>query len=152
MDADAGMRENIARDMSTESPQHVAQASSRWLPDSALAVYVAEYTRTSFQGGLNWYGVQTNPQIASDTQIFSGKRVGVPTVFVAGKRDWGTYQEPGAVEAMESGKSVERESYRGTVLVEGAGHWVNQEQPERCVEEIMRVVREVDGKGAEGKL
>jgi hypothetical protein len=35
--------------------------------------------------------------------------------------------------------------YRGTVLVEGAGHWVNQERAGRCVEEILRVVGEVEG-------
>jgi len=73
----------------------------------------------------------------------------VPTVFVSGKQDWGTYQEPGAVEAMESAKSVDQGLYRGTVLVDGAGHWVNQEQPERCVDEILRLVREVEGKAAD---
>jgi len=30
--------------------------------------------------------------------------------------------------------------YKGTVLVEGAGHWVNQEQPERCVEEVLKLI------------
>jgi len=100
---------------------------------------------------LNWYGLQTQPAIAADNQILSGLKISVPTVFVAGKADWGTYQEPGAVEAMEQGKSVGKGWYRGTVLVEGAGHWVNQEQPERCVEQILKVCREVEGKeGGEG--
>ena len=77
----------------------------------------------------------------------------MPTVFVAGTRDWGTYQEPGAVEAMETGKSVREGCYRGTVLVEGAGHWVNQEQAQKCVQEIMKLVKEVEGvDGKESRL
>jgi pimeloyl-ACP methyl ester carboxylesterase len=140
-----GMRENVSADMAKENAGQVAERARRWLPDSELATYVQEYGRVSFQGGLNWYGLQTNPAIAGDVYIFSGKKVEVPTVFVSGKSDWGTYQEPGAVEAMENGKSVKGDCYRGTVLVEGAGHWVNQEQAGRCVEEILKVAGEIEG-------
>ena len=145
MDHADTMREAVARDMSAEFPETVAKLSSRWLPDNELSVYASEWGRTSFQGGLNWYRVQTQPDIAADIQTWSGSKTSVPTVFVAGKKDWGTYQEPGAVEAMEQGKSVKEGCYKGTVLVDGAGHWVNQEQPERCVQEIMKIVREVEG-------
>ena len=148
MDADKNMRENVALDMSSEDPATVQKRANRWLPDDELVVYTEEWGRTSFLGGLNWYRLQTQPTIAADMELWSGKKIEVPTVFVAGTADWGTYQEPGAVEAMEEGRSVGKGWYRGTVLVEGAGHWVNQEQPERCVEEIMKVVREVDGEGA----
>ena len=147
MDLTGSMRDNIALDMSLENPAEVSRKSARWLPNTDLSIYVAEYTRTTFLGGLNWYRVQTQPLIASDTAVYAGLKISVPTVFIAGKRDWGTYQEPGAVEAMEQGKSVDRKCYRGTVLVEGAGHWVNQEQPGRCVEEILRLVGEVEGGG-----
>jgi len=149
MDQDADMRENVNRDMRVLDPTDVKRLSARWLPDEELAVYVGEYGRTEFRGGLNWYGLQTSPEIAADVAVWgNGGKVRVPTVFVAGKSDWGTYQEPGAVQAMESGKSVAEECYRGTVLVDGAGHWVNQEQPERCVEEILKLVREVEGGSA----
>ena len=151
MDRDTNMRENVAKDMSEEDAKRVAESAARWLPDHELAVYTEEWGRTSFLGGLNWYRIQTQPAIAADMELWSGVKISVPTVFVAGTADWGTYQEPGAVEAMEQGKSVKEGFYRGTVLVEGAGHWVNQEQPKRCVEEIMKVVREVDGERA-GKL
>jgi pimeloyl-ACP methyl ester carboxylesterase len=107
-----------------------------------LAVYAGEYGRTSFQGGLNWYRIQTQPDIAGEMEVWSGAKISVPTVFVAGKRDWGTFQEPGAVEAMEQAKSVKSGMYKGTVLVDGAGHWVNQEQPERCVQEVLRLIED----------
>ncbi|OQU97246.1 hypothetical protein CLAIMM_03207 [Cladophialophora immunda] len=140
MDLDDNMRQAVARDMANEDPQVVAERAARWLPDDELAVYVQEWGRTSFQGGLNWYRVQTQPEIAADMQAWSGAKISVPTVFVSGRKDWGTFQEPGAVEAMETGQSVSRPMYRGTVLVDGAGHWVNQEQPERCVQEILPLI------------
>lgn len=145
MDLADNMRQAVARDMEVEDPKIVSSRSSRWLPDHELAVYVEEYGRTTFQGGLNWYRVQTRPEIASDLEVWSGAKITVPTLFVAGKRDWGTYQEPGAIEAMEYGRSVAAEMYRATVLVEGAGHWVNQEQPERCVQEILQVINNSAG-------
>ncbi|KAL2434977.1 hypothetical protein ABEF95_011861 [Exophiala dermatitidis] len=142
MDLADTMRQAVARDMEVEDPETVSSRSSRWLSDQELAVYVEEYSRTTFQGGLNWYRVQTQPAIAADLEVWTGALISVPTLFVAGKRDWGTFQEPGAIEAMESGKSVRRDMYKGTVLVDGAGHWVNQEQPERCVQEILKIVGE----------
>jgi pimeloyl-ACP methyl ester carboxylesterase len=50
----------------------------------------------------------------------------VPCCFIAGKSDWGTYQSPGAMQAMESSACSQ---FRGVHLVDGAGHWVQQEQP-----------------------
>lgn len=145
MDRPDSMRQAVARDMAEEDPQLVSKRSSRWLPDPELAIYVDEWGRTTFQGGLNWYRVQTQPKIASDGIVWAGAKISVPTLFVAGKRDWGTYQEPGAVEAMENGKSVKEGFYRGTELIPGAGHWVNQEQPEKCVELILKLAREAEG-------
>jgi len=51
----------------------------------------------------------------------------VPACFIAGKSDWGSYQTPGALEAMQSTVCTK---WRGTHFVDGAGHWVQQEQPE----------------------
>ena len=142
MDADAGMRENIRRDMSSLDPETVRSKSAHWLPDADLQVYVDEYGRNGFQGGLNWYRIQTQPSFLSDFELWAGQKIEVPLAFVAGEKDWGTYQEPGAVEALESGRAVRKEMYRGTHLVEGAGHWVTQERPRECVEVIARLAGE----------
>lgn len=125
-------------DMSLKStnsdPATVTKLGSRWLSDSDLAVYVEEYTRNGFQGGLNWYRVTTNPELMKDTQLFAGRKIDIPSLFVAGKKDWGTYQEPGVVQKMGEVCS----QFRGTELVEGAGHWVQQEQPEEVVKILKR--------------
>jgi pimeloyl-ACP methyl ester carboxylesterase len=142
MDSDAGMRENVQRDMSRENASEVQQKSSRWLSDTELQVYASEYGRNTFQGGLNWYAIQTQPAFLSDYEIWAGRKIEVPTCFVAGAKDWGTFQEPGAVEALESGRAVPKDLYRGTHLIPGAGHWVTQEQAGECVGIIARMARE----------
>ncbi|KAA6413683.1 MAG: alpha beta-Hydrolase [Lasallia pustulata] len=133
----AGMRQAVAKDMSHEDHQQVHNSSSRWLPDSELEVYVNEWARTGFQGGLNWYRVQTDPKWLKDADLFAGKTIEVPCLFISGTKDWGIYQEPGVVERMAD----VCKDFRGVKMIEGAGHWVQQEQPERVVEEILDFLR-----------
>jgi pimeloyl-ACP methyl ester carboxylesterase len=52
----------------------------------------------------------------------------VPSCFIAGKSDWGVYQNPGFVESMRETACTQMLSFN---LLEGAGHWVQQEQPEQ---------------------
>ncbi|ETN43863.1 uncharacterized protein HMPREF1541_10994 [Cyphellophora europaea CBS 101466] len=139
MDQDGTMRDNVVADLAGVDPQAIRERTQRWLPDRELAVYVDEYTRTTFRGGLNWYKVQTDPEVASDSAIWTGCKIRVPTMYLSGKSDWATFQQPGAVDAMETGISVEDGCFKRTVLVDRAGHWVIQEQPERCAEEILRM-------------
>jgi pimeloyl-ACP methyl ester carboxylesterase len=120
MDLDKGMAEQVASEM----PSAAEIAACKWLPDSELRVYAEEYGRNGFQGGLNGYRGSPGD---GDLQLFAGRTVDVPSTFISGKRDWGIYQNPGALERLE--KTVTTK-YQGTHLVEGAGHWVQQEQPE----------------------
>ena len=49
-------------------------------------------------------------------------------MFISGKSDWGVYQSPGALERMQTSACTDM---RGVHLLDGAGHWVQQEQPEQ---------------------
>ena len=120
MDLDLGMAESVAPEMPTA--QQIA--ACLWLPEHELKVYSEEYGRTGFQGGLQGY--RSNPD-ERDLQIFAGRTIDVPSMFIGGKQDWGVYQTPGLLERVEGRLTTQ---YQGTVLVEGAGHWVQQEQPE----------------------
>jgi pimeloyl-ACP methyl ester carboxylesterase len=120
MDLDKGMAEQVA----PEVPSAAAIAANTWLPDAELRVYSEEYGRTGFQGGLNGYRGSPGSE---DLQLFAGRTVDVPSMFISGRSDWGVYQSPGAIERLE--KTVTTK-YQGTHLLEGAGHWVQQEQPE----------------------
>jgi len=118
MDLNKGMAEQVASEM----PSAAEIAANRWLPDSELRVYSEEYGRTGFQGGLNGY--RGSPGDV-DLQLFAGKTIDVPSAFMGGKSDWGVYQNPGALERLEKNLTTK---YQGTHLVDGAGHWVQQEQ------------------------
>ena len=121
MDAASGMAETVAREM----PSAAEIAACRWLTEAELAVYTDEYLRTGFQGGLQWYRCRTEGVGLGELQVFSGRGVDVPSLFIAGASDWGVYQSPGAIERMQG---IGCSALRGVHLIEGAGHWVQQEK------------------------
>ena len=61
-------------------------------------------------------------------------------MFIAGAADWGVYQKPGEFERMQT---VVCTDFRGAHLVPGAGHWVQQEQPERTAELLIDFLRAI---------
>ncbi|MCJ1409923.1 hypothetical protein MMC19_004007 [Ptychographa xylographoides] len=133
MPRDAGMRDVVVQEVDDE-----VEKSLVWLPEADLDVYEREYSRTGFQGGLNWYRTQTDPSNLKDFDMFAGKVIEVPSLFISGKKDWGTYQEPGVIENMANVCS----DFKGVRLLEGAGHWVQQEQPVMVVNEILAFVKQ----------
>jgi pimeloyl-ACP methyl ester carboxylesterase len=124
MDLDKGMAETVAPEM----PSAAEIAACKWLPDEELSVYSGEYGRNGFQGGLQWYRCRTSGKFNAELEIFSGRTIDVPSCFIAGKSDWGVYQKPGELESMQTRVCTRM---LGSHLLEGAGHWVQQEQPEQ---------------------
>jgi pimeloyl-ACP methyl ester carboxylesterase len=123
MQLNQGMAETVADVM--PSAGHIAANS--WLPDAALRVYAEEYGRTSFQGGLNGYRMGGSRVGAEEVQLYAGRTIDQPSMFISGASDWGTYQSPGSFERMQN---VACTDMRAVHRVEGAGHWVQQEQAE----------------------
>jgi pimeloyl-ACP methyl ester carboxylesterase len=134
MDKSKGMAEQVASDM----PTAAQIAACQWLPDRELAVYVAEYGRTGFQGGLQSYRVGRTPRLAAELQLFAGRTIDVPAMFVSGKSDWGVFQRAGSYEAMQKTACTK---FVGTHLVDGAGHWVQQERPERVAQLLLELLK-----------
>ena len=132
------MPATVARDM----PSAAEIAACEWLPDAELAVYAEEYARNGFQGGLQWYrGTRHEPAIAQ-LQLFSGRTIDVPTAFIAGASDWGVHQSPGGLERMQHEACT---NMLGCHLVEGAGHWVQQEQPAAVAELLLGFLSDAAG-------
>ena len=70
--------------------------------------------------------------------MFAGRSIDVPSCFISGKSDWGPYQRGGDPEA---GLRKACSQFRGFHLVEGAGHWVQQEQPGETVRLLLEFAK-----------
>jgi pimeloyl-ACP methyl ester carboxylesterase len=136
MDLNKGMAESVAPEM----PSASAIAACKWLPEEELRVYSAEYGRTGFQGGLNSYRVNRDPKYSAELQLFSGRTIDVPSVFIAGKSDWGPYQRAGSVEIMKTKACTQM---RAVHFLDGAGHWVQQEQHEAVTRLLIEFLHQV---------
>lgn len=128
-----GMAETVAPEM----PSKAEIADCDWLSEAELSVYSAEYERTGFGGGLQWYRGRMNGSLAHNLSLFSGRTIDCPAFFLAGDRDWGARQVPGGLERMR------RTAFRRMdepVFVEGAGHWVQQERPEATTAHLLELL------------
>jgi pimeloyl-ACP methyl ester carboxylesterase len=73
-------------------------------------------------------------------QLYGGRPIDVPSSFIAGSSDWGVYQKPGELERMRTTACTDM---RSVDLVDGAGHWVQQEQPQAVVSLLQRFLSRI---------
>lgn len=135
MPLDQSMPDIVAHDMSSED----SSLTTKWLPDEELSVYVQEWERSGFQGGLNWYRAQTSasPVQKRDMLLFAGRKIQVPCTFISGEQDWGNYQQPGALDGYKDSCT----DFRGVTMIPHAGHWVQQEQPEKVTQAVLEFLK-----------
>ena len=119
---------DMAQTVAAEMPSAAEIAACEWLPERELAVYSAEYARTGFQGGLQWYRCATSGKFTAELQIFSGR------THRRARRASSPEEATGASTRSPATSRKCRQSVcasmLGCHLVDGAGHWVQQEQPE----------------------
>jgi pimeloyl-ACP methyl ester carboxylesterase len=96
-----------------------------WLTEADVDYYVAEFTRTGFRGGLNWYrNIDRGWELLA---AFADARVSVPALYIAGDRDL-------VVGFRGMNQIIASLQYfvpqlRGTLMLPGCGHWTQQERP-----------------------
>jgi pimeloyl-ACP methyl ester carboxylesterase len=122
MDLHKGMAETLAE----HQPSAHYIAACRWMLETELEVYVTQFARTGFQGGLNYYRVDADDPLSNELNSFAGRTIDVPACFIGGANEWGVYQSPGAFQAMPSVCT----RFRGAHLVPHAGHSIVEEQPD----------------------
>lgn len=133
MPLDATMPQVVEDDMRGED----SSLTEAFVSDAELDVYVQEFNRTGFQGMLNWYRSSTDTRnLNVQMAVFAGYKFQVPVTYIGGAADWGNYQRPGALESLESGEAAT--DYRGTRILEGAGHWAQVEIPNLLCDEIIK--------------
>src|ERR1700752_2131142 len=137
MENDKGMAATVAAFMPTAN----YIANCKWLTEAEIDVYATEYGRAGFTGALQGHRVRrgSDPRSIAEMQTFSGRTIDVPSQFIAGKSDWGTYQTPGAVDKMRNSACTHMAGFH---LLDGAGHWVQQEQPEQVSALLIQFLRD----------
>lgn len=97
-----------------------------WLPEADLAAMADAYRRTGFRGGLNYYrNLDRNWELLA---AWEGALIRQPALFIAGTRDPVIAGTIGQQALQELPRTVP--GLRRTVMIEGAGHWIQQERPQ----------------------
>ena len=94
-----------------------------WCSASDLAEYVRSFERSGFRGPLNYY---RNLDLTWERFAEVPQRVEQPAMFVAGDRDGVIVMAKAALDAMPAHVP----NLAVSALIEGAGHWTQQEAPE----------------------
>lgn len=104
-----------------------------WLTSEDLEHYVAEFSRTGFTGALNWYrNFDRNWHIMGAVQ----DTIEVPALFVGGNAD-----PVLNFTRIDRAREVVKGPYR-EVMLDDAGHWIQQERPEEINAELLRFLPE----------
>lgn len=113
----------------------------RWISEDDHAHVVANFKRTGFRGGLNWYrNIDRNWDLTAPWQ---GARIHQPSIFIAGAKD-------AVVTSILGGKRVtEMErvlpNLKRKLIIEGAGHWIQQERPNEVNAALIEFLKSVKG-------
>ena len=96
-----------------------------WLPAADLKVYNDAFAAGGWTGPLNRYRAQEMDHDARAPVV--GKHVTQPAAFIAGALDPVRRFIPGHDVYADAGRACD--DFRGTTLIDGVGHWVQQEAP-----------------------
>lgn len=94
-----------------------------WLTEADLDQYVDEFTASGYFGPISYYR-----NLDANFAVVNGlgpERLTMPTAFVTGSNDPVNRMDPGGAERMASTLP----NFRGATIIDGAGHWVQQEAP-----------------------
>ncbi|HSL75066.1 MAG TPA: alpha/beta hydrolase [Ilumatobacteraceae bacterium] len=101
--------------------QPVPDGLPHWITADEFAVYVEQFTTSGFFGPLSWYrNLDADHEITKDLPPPA-----VPAAFIGGTKDGVIAGRPEMVELMTSILP----DFRGTTMIDGAGHWTQQERP-----------------------
>ena len=95
-----------------------------WLDDADIEFYAAEFARTGFRGGLNWYrNIDRNWELLAP---FADARVTVPALYIAGDRD--LVMGFRGMDRLLASLTDFVPYLRATTILPGCGHWTQQER------------------------
>ncbi|HLJ63510.1 MAG TPA: alpha/beta hydrolase [Stellaceae bacterium] len=108
-----------------------------WLKAEDLAFMVKEFRRTGFRGGLNWYrNIDRNWELFAPWQ---GAKIRQPALFIAGTEDAVIKSTMGQTSLQQMVEEVP--GLKRTLLLPGAGHWIQQERPAEVNEALIAFIK-----------
>lgn len=113
--------------------------SPAWLTEADIEFYTAEYARTGFTGGLNWW--RTIDLSWELTAPFQGAPLTPPALYVHGDRD-GSVTLPG-MDQLIANLAYLVPNLKRTVVLPGTGHWTQQERPEEVNAELVKFLADL---------
>jgi pimeloyl-ACP methyl ester carboxylesterase len=123
--------------MRARNPAETPAPLPGWLTEADVDFYAAEFARTGFRGGLNWYrNIDRNWELLAP---FAGAKVTVPALYVAGERDL-VLAFPGAADFVSNIPTVVPR-LRETIMLPGCGHWTQQERPKHVNAAVIGFLR-----------
>ncbi|WP_427168432.1 alpha/beta fold hydrolase [Streptomyces sp. C1-1] len=132
----AALSADTMPDQSESDPHFVSRAGGRmrdrfptgvlpgWLSEGDLDVYAGEFERTGLTGALNRY--RNMDRDWEDLAPHRGAAIKQPSLFIGGALDASTTWMSDAIDAYPSTLP----GLSGAHLLDGCGHWVQQERPE----------------------
>ncbi len=93
-----------------------------WISDDEVARFTAAFEQTGFTPGLNWYrNIDRNYELMAAYHLVP---VDVPALYIGGGADPMTSMlRPERMDGLVT-------DLRGSVILDGAGHWLQQERPD----------------------
>ena len=141
--ADAALSADVRRTLATRevwnaewAARHDEPPTPPWMSEADLQLYVDEFTRTGFTGGLNWY--RNLDRSWAYLEQFEGRTIDQPALFITGSRD------PVRAFMPHEAMTDHVTDLRDVVIIEGAGHWVQQECPDEVNASLLAFLDELD--------
>lgn len=109
-----------------------------WLPEADLAYFTETYRKSGFRGGLNWYrNLDRNWELTAPWQ---DAKIHQPSLFIAGSKD-------AVVTGLIGSKLINKlelvlPNLTRKLIIDGAGHWVQQERPEEVNAALVKFLKE----------
>ncbi|MCA3576152.1 MAG: alpha/beta hydrolase [Bradyrhizobium sp.] len=97
-----------------------------WITEADIAEFAEGYRQSGFRGGLNWYrNLDRNWELTAPWQ---DAQIHQPSLFIAGSNDSVITGLIGAKRVADMERVLP--NLRQKLIIEGAGHWIQQERPD----------------------
>jgi pimeloyl-ACP methyl ester carboxylesterase len=110
-----------------------------WITEADVDFYAAQFARSGFRGGLNWYrNIDRNWELLAP---WTGAQVTVPALYVTGDRDL-VVAFKGMDQLLPALKRFVPD-LRETIMLPGCGHWTQQERAAEVNSAMLRFLAAV---------